>query len=220
MRLWVETIRGFIFPVGRPARPWVRLEEPFCSRCAEPYARHAPGEFLCSNCAGRRWSLGRVRAAYRAVGTVREVILRFKYQREYSLRPWLGRWMRDGFRQYYSQEKWDALVPVPLHGARRRERGFNQSAEIAGWLGAKVGIGVEAGPVRIKPTPPQARLRRVERLRNLRGALALAPGFDPRGRRLLLCDDVFTTGATADACARVLKQAGAEEVAALTVARG
>jgi ComF family protein len=151
---------------------------------------------------------------------VREVILRFKYQREYSLRPWLGRWMRDGFRQYYSQEKWDALVPVPLHGARRRERGFNQSAEIAGWLGAKVGIGVEEGLVRIKPTPPQARLRRVERLRNLRGALALAPGFDPRGRRLLLCDDVFTTGATADACARVLKQAGAEEVAALTVARG
>ena len=220
MRLWVETIRGFIFPVGRPARPWVRLEEPFCSRCAEPYARHAPGEFLCSYCAGRRWSLGRVRAAYRAVGTVREVILRFKYQREYSLRPWLGRWMRDGFRQYYSQEKWDALVPVPLHGARRRERGFNQSAEIAGWLGAKVGIGVEEGLVRIKPTPPQARLRRAERLRNLRGALALAPGFDPRGRRLLLCDDVFTTGATADACARVLKQAGAEEVAALTVARG
>jgi len=220
VHLWVETIRGFIFPVGRPARPWVRLEEPFCSRCAEPYARHAPGEFLCSNCAGRRWSLGRVRAAYRAVGTVREVILRFKYQREYSLRPWLGRWMRDGFRQYYSQEKWDALVPVPLHGARRRERGFNQSAEIAGWLGAKVGIGVEEGLVRIKPTRPQARLRRVERLRNLRGALALAPGFDPRGRRLLLCDDVFTTGATADACARVLKQAGAEEVAALTVARG
>jgi len=220
VRLWVETIRGFIFPVGRPARPWVRLEEPFCSRCAEPYARHAPGEFLCSNCAGRRWSLGRVRAAYRAVGTVREVILRFKYQREYSLRPWLGRWMRDGFRQYYSQEKWDALVPVPLHGVRRRERGFNQSAEIAGWLGEKVGIGVEEGLVRIQPTPPQARLRRAERLRNLRGALALAPGFDPRGRRLLLCDDVFTTGATADACARVLKQAGAEEVAALTVARG
>lgn len=220
MRVWLEAFRGLIFPVGRPPRPWVQLKEPFCLRCAEPYARHAPGEFLCSNCAGRRWALARVRAAYRAVGTVREVVLRFKYQREYFLRPWLGRWMRDGFRRYYAEESWDALIPVPIHPERRKERGFNQSSEIACWLGAKVGVKVEEGLVRVKATPPQARLRRAERLRNLRGALALAPGFDPRGRRLLLCDDVFTTGATADACARVLKQAGAEEVAALTVARG
>ena len=220
MRVWLEAFRGLIFPVGRPPRPWAQLKEPFCSRCAEPYARHAPGEFLCSNCAGRRWALARVRAAYRAVGTVREVVLRFKYQREYFLRPWLGRWMRVGFQRYYAEVRWDALVPVPIHPERRKERGFNQSSEIACWLGAKVGVKVEEGLVRVKATPPQARLRRAERLRNLRGALALAPGFDPRGRRLLLCDDVFTTGATADACARVLKQAGAEEVAALTVARG
>ena len=220
MRVWLEAFRGLIFPVGRPPRPWVQLKEPFCSRCAEPYARHAPGEFLCSNCAGRRWALARVRAGYRAVGTVREVVLRFKYQREYFLRPWLGRWMRDGFRRDYAEESWDALIPVPIYPERRKERGFNQSSEIAYWLGAKVGVKVEEGLVRVKATPPQARLRREERLRNLRGALALAPGFDPRGRRLLLCDDVFTTGATADACARVLKQAGAEEVAALTVARG
>ena len=220
MRVWLEAFRGLIFPVGRPPRPWVQLKEPFCSRCAEPYARHAPGEFFCSNCAGRRWALARVRAAYLAMGTVREVVLRFKYQREYSLRPWLGRWMRDGFRRYYAEEGWDALIPVPIHPERRKERGFNQSSEIAFWLGAKVGVKVEEGLVRVKASTPQARLRRAERLRNLRGALALAPGFDPRGRRLLLCDDVFTTGATADACARVLKQAGAEEVAALTVARG
>ena len=220
MRVWLEAFRGLIFPIGRPPRPWVQLKEPFCSRCAEPYARHAPGEFLCSNCAGRRLALTRVRAAYRAVGTVREVVLRFKYQREYFLRPWLGRWMRDGFQRYYAEERWDALIPVPIHPERRKERGFNQSSEIAGWLGSKVGVKVEEGLVRVKATPPQARLRRAERLQNLRGALALAPGFDPQGRRLLLCDDVFTTGATADACARVLKQAGAEEVAALTVARG
>ncbi|MDA0324814.1 MAG: phosphoribosyltransferase family protein, partial [Verrucomicrobia bacterium] len=115
---------------------------------------------------------------------------------------------------------WDALVPVPLFRARRKERGFNQSAEIAEWLGQEVGIRVEEGLARVRETPPQARLRRSERLRNLRGALALAPGFDPKGRRLLICDDVFTTGATADACARILKQNGAVEVAALTVARG
>ncbi|MCX6936045.1 MAG: ComF family protein [Verrucomicrobia bacterium] len=220
MRVWIEAARGLIFPAGRPPRPWARLERPFCERCAEPYSRTAPGEFLCANCLDRRWSLERVRAAYRAVGTVREAILRFKYGREYHLRPWLGRWMRDGFRQYYAEEKWDALVPVPLHSERKKIRGFNQSAEIARWLSARIGIPVEEGLARVRATLSQARLKRVERLSNLRGALALAPGFDPRGRRLLICDDVFTTGATADACARVLRKAGAAEVAALTVARG
>ena len=220
MRVWIEAARGLIFPAGRPPRPWARLERPFCERCAEPYSRTAPGEFLCANCLDRRWSLERVRAAYRAVGTVREAILRFKYGREYHLRPWLGRWMRDGFRQYYAEEKWDALVPVPHHSERKKIRGFNQSAEIARWLSARIGIPVEEGLARVRATLSQARLKRVERLSNLRGALALAPGFDPRGRRLLICDDVFTTGATADACARVLRKAGAAEVAALTVARG
>ena len=220
MRVWLEAVRGLIFPIGRPPRPWARLVRPFCERCAEPFARSAPSEFLCANCLDRHWSLERVRAAYRAAGVVREAILRFKYGREYALRPWLGRWMRDGFRKYYAQESWDALVPVPLHPERRKIRGFNQSAEIALWLGAAVQIPVVEGLVRIRPTLSQARLKRAERLRNLRGALALAPGFDPRGRRLLLCDDVFTTGATADACAKVLRKAGAAEVAALTVARG
>lgn len=151
---------------------------------------------------------------------VRETILRFKYGREYALRPWLGRWMRDGFRQHYAGESWDALIPVPLHAERRKIRGFNQSAEIARWLGAQVKIPVVEGLLRVRPTLSQARLKRAERLRNLRGALDLAPGFDPRGQRLLLCDDVFTTGATADACAKVLQKAGAAEVAALAVARG
>jgi len=103
---------------------------------------------------------------------------------------------------------------------RRRRRGFNQSLEVTTWLASRVGLPVEEGLCRRKVTTPQAQLRRSERLRNLRGALALAPGFDPRGLRLLICDDIFTTGATADACARVLRQAGAAEVAALTVARG
>ena len=150
---------------------------------------------------------------------MREAILGFKYRRQFHLRPWLGRWLEDGFREHYSGERWEALVPVPLHPDRRRKRGFNQSAEIARWLGKRVEIPMVEALRRVKATLPQARLSRAERLRNLRGSLALAEGFDPRGRRLLICDDVFTTGATADACARILRRAGAEEVAALTVAR-
>jgi ComF family protein len=175
--------------------------------------------FVCANCGNRDWSLSRLRAAYREQGSVREAILGFKYRRQFHLRPWLGRWLEDGFREHYSGERWEALVPVPLHPDRRRKRGFNQSAEIARWLGKRVEIPMVEALRRVKATLPQARLSRAERLRNLRGSLALAEGFDPRGRRLLICDDVFTTGATADACARILRRAGAEEVAALTVAR-
>jgi ComF family protein len=175
--------------------------------------------FVCANCGEREWSLSRLRAAYLEKGSVREAILGFKYRRQFHLRPWLGRWLEDGFRQHYAKEQWDALVPVPLHPDRRKKRGFNQSREIATWLGQRVGIPVVEALGRVKVTAPQARLSRAERLRNLRGSLALAGGFDPRGRRLVICDDVFTTGATADACARILRRKGADEVVALTVAR-
>jgi len=127
--------------------------------------------------------------------------------------------LEDGYRQHYAGEAWDALVPVPLHPERRKKRGFNQSAEIASWAGKRVGVPVVEALRRVKATVPQARLTRAERLRNLRGSLELAGGFDPQGRRLVICDDVFTTGATADACARILRRAGAAEVVALTVAR-
>ena len=219
MHVWIEAIFGILFPVARPPRPWARLERPFCERCAEPFARPVAASFECANCAKRNWSLGRLRAAYREQGSVREAILGFKYGRKFHLRPWLGRWLADGFREHYAAEQWDALVPVPLHPERRRKRGFNQSAEIAGWLGKRAGIPLVEGLRRVRVTAPQARLTRAERLRNLRGSLVLAPGFDPRGKRLVICDDVFTTGATADACAKVLLRAGAGEVVALAVAR-
>jgi ComF family protein len=152
-------------------------------------------------------------------GSIREAILGFKYRRQFHLRPWLGRWLEDGYRQHYRGEAWDALVPVPLHPERRKQRGFNQSAEIAGWAGKRLGVPVVEALRRVKATVPQARLSRAERLRNLRGSLELAEGFDPEGKRLVICDDVFTTGATADACARILRRNGATEVVALTVAR-
>ena len=135
MRVWIEAFAGLIFPAARPPRPWPRLERPFCERCAEPYPRPVHEALVCANCGSRQWSLQRLRAAYLEKGSVRETILGFKYRRQFHLRPWLGRWLEDGFRQHYAGERWDALVPVPLHPERRRQRGFNQSTEIASWLG-------------------------------------------------------------------------------------
>jgi len=219
VRVWIEAVAGLVYPAARPPRPWPRLPRPFCERCAEPFPRPLAESFVCANCGERKWALSRLRAAYLERGTVRDAILAFKYRRQFHLRPWLGRWLEDGFQEHYATEKWDALVPVPLHPDRKRKRGFNQSSEIAGWMGKRVGLPVVDALRRVKVTVPQARLSRAERLCNLRGSLALVGGFDPRGKRLVICDDVFTTGATADACARILIREGAKEVVALTVAR-
>ena len=130
MRVWIEAAVGLIFPAARPPRPWPRLERPFCERCAEPYPRPVAESFVCANCGKRDWSLSRLRAAYREQGSVREAILGFKYRRQFHLRPWLGRWLEDGFREHYCGERWEALVPVPRPMLRaRRGRTSTGSSE-------------------------------------------------------------------------------------------
>jgi ComF family protein len=151
---------------------------------------------------------------------VREAIHGFKYQQEFHLLGPLSDWLEEGFERFFEGKKWSALVPVPLYPLKMRERGFNQAGELARALGRRKGIPVLEALNRVRSTSIQARLRRSERLRNQRGAFACKKGFDGKGMRLLIIDDVFTTGATVDACARALVKAGAEEVHALTVARG
>ena len=111
-------------------------------------------------------------------------------------------------------------MPVPLHPRRRRERGFNQSELIARALGARTGCALCPGAlVRRKDTAPQAELSAAERRRNVAGAFAVRQRAQVAGRVVVLVDDVWTTGATALACARILREAGAVEVRLLSVAR-
>jgi len=112
------------------------------------------------------------------------------------------------------------VVPVPLHPERQRERGFNQAELLAREVAARLGLPLEPRAVeRRKPRPPKLKLSRHERWQAARGAYAAAPGRRFDNRRVLLVDDVFTTGATLDACAQALHEAGAAHVIALTVAR-
>jgi len=115
----------------------------------------------------------------------------------------------------------DALIPVPLHPTRARAREFNQAALLAHDIGRRLGWPVlDDVLVRQHPTAPQSQLEAPARRRNVAGAFAIHRGSQVRGRRLLVVDDVLTTGATAAACARVLLAAGAAEVGALTFAHG
>ncbi len=223
MNIWVKSLLDLVFPQEALPGDLPCTGEHFCQRCGESYEGDIEGMFRCSNCAGRTWYISRARAAYRAEKKVREILHEFKYQRQFHHLPCLAGWLQEGFERFYQQEpedRWDGLVPVPLYPVRRRERGFNQAEELARMLGKSTGLPVLDVLTRIKKTETQARLRRSERLRNQLNAFDLKSGFDLRGKRLLIIDDVFTTGATINACARILKKAGAGDLAALTVARG
>jgi len=114
----------------------------------------------------------------------------------------------------------DAIVPVPLHAARKRERGFNQAAVLAELLARKAGKPVVHALERIRYTSTQTQFDRNTRMENLRNAFRMRQNVPVRNLHLLLIDDVLTTGSTVDECARVLKQAGAASVRVATVARG
>jgi ComF family protein len=166
------------------------------------------------------WWLERGRARYRSRGAVRDLVHRFKYERNFWARRILAGWLEEGYWEYYGGEVWDALVPVPLHSARLRWREFNQADQLARLLGRRVGVPVWPCLERTRSTEVQSRLHRSERLKNLRGAFGLVKGWDVRDKRVLIIDDVLTTGSTVNACAKVLVEAGAHRVDALCVARG
>jgi ComF family protein len=181
--------------------------------------------FVCTNCQERRWVLAWARAEYRAEGAVRTAIHAFKYNGDYFWLDQLTDWLEEGYRDWAAMESWDALVPVPLYWTREWRRGFNQARELAQELSRRVKVPCQDVLTRSRATGKQARLERAGRLRNMRRAFRLKKSwwgrrFDVEGKSLLIIDDVFTTGATAEACARVLQQYGAKRVAVLTVARG
>ncbi len=119
------------------------------------------------------------------------------------------------------RQDWDFIVPVPLHAVKQREREFNQAERLAAHLSAASGIPLNSRWLRrIKPTATQTLLTRQQRAANMRGAFAVRPGVRLDGERVILVDDVFTTGATTSACAEVLRAAGAGDVCVWTVARG
>lgn len=205
------------------------VREPYCARCGEAYDGALVGEFRCENCADRELAFDFAIAGYQAQGVVRNLIHQFKYSSDLSLRACLGdlllRTLDEPRLRGEDLSQW-LLIPVPLHSSRQREREFNQSEELCRCLSRRTGIPMARVLERRRSTGHQASLTRSERLANLRSAFSVPESFHKQGgklvgKRILLVDDVFTTGATTDACARVLRrEAGVEKVVVITVARG
>ena len=197
------------------------IERPFCQRCGLPFEGAITQPFECSNCEGMEWDFRSARSAVVARGKLLEVIHRYKYQRALWFEPFLAELLVGRAEPELRQEKWDWIVPVPLHPTKEREREFNQAERLALHLSTATGIPLNNRLLRrVFPTRTQTRLSREERLANVKVAFAMRTGGTLNAERIVLVDDVLTTGATTDACARVLRAAGAGEVCVWTVARG
>lgn len=155
-------------------------------------------------------------------------IHRFKYAGKIQLAEPLGRLMLNAYRRFWEPEKFDLILPVPLHAKKLRKRGFNQSyLLIRSWKTISIPLAVELSAIPVstdvlikkKATIPQTGLGRQQRLINIRGAFRVQYPQKVDAKKVLLIDDVYTTGATVNECARMLLKAGAEFVDVLTVAR-
>ena len=192
--------------------------EYFCRDCRTPFLNRFPldEEGRCALC---RLGLNGFDAAY-SFGSfeaeLRELIHLFKYGRVETLAGPLGRFLALALPR---AEQFDAVVPMPLHWVRRWRRGFNQSELLAREIARRLSLPVRSLVRRTKATSSQAGLTNAKRRANVSGAFRVPRPPNVHGLRILLVDDVMTTGATASACARALKQAGAARVALLTVAR-
>ena len=162
----------------------------------------------------------RARAAVRYDDISRALVHSLKYGDRLDLTPTMGQWMARAGRELLSDAK--ALVPVPLHWRRQWARRFNQSATLAGVISGLTGVPVVHGGLkRVRATPQQVGKSKTERADNVQGAfrVAMEHESDIAGRRLVLIDDVLTSGATVDACTRALSRAGAGHVDVLVFAR-
>jgi ComF family protein len=193
------------------------LTPPFCDACGDPLPAWRAISLplaTCPRCRRAARHVDRARAIGRYEGTLRSIIQALKYEGRRSLAVPLAHMMRERGADLLTGV--DAVVPVPLHPSRQRARGFNQAADLARHLG----IPVNSALRRIRATLSQAALPAARRHGNVRGAfVAAATARALRHRIVLLVDDVSTTGATLEACARVLKEEGIGEVRALTAAR-
>jgi ComF family protein len=161
------------------------------------------------------------RSAVAAEGMVLDLIHRYKYRRALWFEPFLAGLLVEQASASLREEGWDMIVPVPLHPLKQSEREFNQAERLGRRLSAATGLPLNSRVLRrVEFTRTQTKLSRAERAANVRKAFALKNGEPIRGRKIVLVDDVFTTGATTSACARLLLRAGASAVCVWTVARG
>jgi ComF family protein len=207
---------------GLCAACWSRLSfiaPPYCERLGIPFPFDPGPGILSMEAIADPPAYDRARAAVCFDETARVLVHALKYGDRLDLAPMMGRWMANAGRELTREA--DLMVPVPLHWRRQWARRFNQSAVLAEVIAKASGLRVSHALKRVKATAQQVGLGRAERALNVQGAFAVRPDarIEVAGRRLVLVDDVLTSGATIEACTRALKRAGAAGVDVLVFAR-
>jgi len=197
------------------------IRPPFCERCGLPFQGELSTKYVCSNCHDLTLHFTRARSVVVAKTVVLEAIHRYKYSGARWFETFLADLLVREAAPALREGKWDYLIPVPLHPVKLREREFNQAERLAFHLSRATKIPMKSKNLRRRrATATQTLLSRAERAANMNDAFAVQPGGSLAEKRLVLVDDVFTTGATTNACAAALRAAGAAEVLVWTVARG
>lgn len=224
----IEVLAGWLCSDCR--LDWETIASPLCPRCGLPFTSPEGGDHLCGDCRTSTpiGAFHRARAVGHYAGSLKALILQFKFHGQVGLADPLGRLLLDAFGRHWPADALDLILPVPLHRRRMRQRGYNQAYLLVRhwtrWYETQHGVAlpcrIERDLLRrVRPTTPQTGLNRGARERNLKRAFALVDPPSVKGLRILLVDDVLTTGATVNACSRVLQAAGAGRVEVLTLAR-
>jgi ComF family protein len=196
------------------------IVEPLCQRCGRPFEFNVADQSVCGRCLADPPVYGRARAVVLYDDASRGLLLRFKHGDGLHLTPLFGTWLSRAGSELLAEA--DLMVPVPLHRTRLFARRYNQATVLALEIGRRADLPVDVlGLIRARRTPSQGTRTRAARERNVRGAFKVTPALaaNIKDRRVLLIDDVLTSGATVNACARVLTRAGASGVDVLTIAR-
>ena len=195
----------------------IYIGEPRCKKCGKPI-RSEESEY-CYDCTGKKHIFEEGRNLWVHKEPVNQAIYAFRYQNLRIYGKTFGAELEEHYGNYLRRKEVDLIVPIPLHRKRRRRRGYNQAQILAKELSVHANIPMDASLMkRIRETRPQKKLDDKESRKNIRGAFAATHPVE--GRRIVLVDDIYTTGSTLDEAAKVIYRAGAEKVYFLTISIG
>jgi len=196
------------------------INSPLCPICGIPFTSGEQDNHLCEACLRNKPFYDRIAAPYLYKGTIVPAIHRFKYGQKRVLADYLGPLLADFAACLFTEINGAITMPVPLHPKRLRERGFNQSLLLAGYVANELKTGLDfLSLIRLRYTSPQTGLIKNERKKNVSGAFKVINPDAVKGKTIFMIDDVATTGNTLNECARTLKMAGCREVFCLVIAR-